>query len=60
MRLTLPSARAGTVAALAAAEQECCPALDFRLHFDGPVLHLEVLALDEGTALLAELCTTVA
>ncbi|MFD4989861.1 MerR family transcriptional regulator [Streptomyces sp. NPDC058374] len=58
VRLTLPSARAGTVAALAAAEQECCPALDFRLHFDGPVLHLEVSAPDEDADLLAELFTT--
>ncbi len=42
MRLSLPVGRAAAVAGLAAAEQECCPFLDFRLHLDGPVLHLEV------------------
>ncbi|NNN31287.1 MerR family transcriptional regulator, partial [Streptomyces sp. S3(2020)] len=43
-RLTLAAGRAGAVAALAAAEQRCCPFFDFRLHFDGPLLHLEVRA----------------
>ncbi|GAB2622560.1 hypothetical protein GCM10027168_63150 [Streptomyces capparidis] len=55
LRLTLPADRAGAIAALAAAEQQCCPFFDFRLHLDGPVLHLQVQAPSEGAALLAEL-----
>ncbi|MFH8242687.1 MerR family transcriptional regulator [Streptomyces sp. NPDC018321] len=55
LRLTLPADRAGAVAALAAAEQQCCPFFDFRLHLDGPLLHLQVRAPLEGAALLAEL-----
>nr|WP_030267265.1 MerR family transcriptional regulator [Streptacidiphilus jeojiense] len=55
VRLTLPTERAGAVAALAACEQECCPFLDFRLHLDGASFHLEVRAPAEGAALLAEL-----
>ncbi|MER7911977.1 MerR family transcriptional regulator [Streptomyces sp. NPDC096068] len=55
LRLTLPADRAGAVAALAAAEQRCCPFFDFRLHLDGPVLHLRVQAPPEGAVLLAEL-----
>ncbi|GGZ72402.1 MerR family transcriptional regulator [Streptomyces rochei] len=55
LRLTLPADRAGAIAALAAAEQQCCPFFDFRLHLDGPVLHLRVHAPLEGAALLAEL-----
>ncbi|WP_189323453.1 MerR family transcriptional regulator [Streptomyces flaveus] len=60
VRLTLPAERAGDVAALAAAEQRCCPFFDFRLHLDGPALHLEVRAPAEGTALLHELFTPAA
>jgi len=55
LRLTLPVRRAGTAAALSAAEQECCPFLDFRLHLDGPAVHLEVRAPAEAAGLLAEL-----
>ncbi|MET9861579.1 MerR family transcriptional regulator [Streptomyces smyrnaeus] len=55
IRLTLPADRTGAVAVLAAAEQQCCPFFDFRLHLDGPVLHLQVRAPSEGAALLAEL-----
>ncbi|RKN10891.1 MerR family transcriptional regulator [Streptomyces radicis] len=55
LRLTLPSARAAAVAELAAAEQHCCAFLDFRLHLEGPDLHLEVRAPAEGAGLLAEL-----
>ncbi|MDT3396214.1 MerR family transcriptional regulator [Streptomyces sp. B1866] len=55
IRLTLPAARTAAVAELAAAEQGCCPFFDFRLHLDGPDLHLEVRAPAEGAALLAEL-----
>lgn len=53
--LTVPADRATDIAALAVAEQRCCPFFDFRLHLDGPVLHLEVRAPGEGAALLAEL-----
>jgi hypothetical protein len=55
VRLTLPADRAGDVAALAAAEQQCCPFFDFRLHLDGQVLYLEVRAPADGAGLLAEL-----
>jgi MerR family copper efflux transcriptional regulator len=55
LRLTLPVARAGAGAELAAAEQECCPFLDFRLLFDGPVVHLEVHAPAGAAGLVAEL-----
>ncbi|MGI5321294.1 MerR family transcriptional regulator [Actinomadura nitritigenes] len=55
IRLTVPADRATDVMALAAAEQRCCPFFDFRLHLDGPVLHLEVRAPDEGAELLTEL-----
>lgn len=48
IRLTLPADRAGDIAALAAAEQRCCPFFDFRLHLDGPVLHLRVRIPTEG------------
>lgn len=55
LRLTLPVARTASVAALAAAEQACCPFFDFRLRLEGPELHLEVRAPAEGAALLADL-----
>ncbi len=57
MGLTLPVGRAAAIASLAAAEQECCPFLDFRLHLDGPVLHLEVRAPGDAAGLLAGLLT---
>lgn len=57
VRLVLPAERAGQVAALAAAEQQCCPFLDCLLHFDGPVLCLEVRAPAEAADVLAELFT---
>lgn len=57
MRLILPAGRAAAVAGLAAAEQDCCPFLDFRLHLDGPVLHLEVRAPGDAAGLLAGLFT---
>jgi MerR family copper efflux transcriptional regulator len=44
IRLTMPVDRAAAVADLAAAEQQCCPFFDFRLHFDTPDLHLEIRA----------------
>lgn len=52
LRLHLPIDRAAAVAELAAAEQECCPFFDFRLHFDGPDLRLEVRAPAEAGVLL--------
>ncbi|MYQ39214.1 DNA-binding transcriptional regulator, MerR family [Streptomyces sp. LamerLS-316] len=55
LRLTLPVERTGRVAELAAAEQQCCPFLDFRIHLDGPHLHLEVRAPAEGARLLNDL-----
>ncbi|WP_405632660.1 MerR family DNA-binding protein [Streptomyces sp. NBC_01174] len=55
LRLTLPVERTGRIAELAAAEQQCCPFFDFRLHLDGPHLHLEVRAPAEGAGLLSEL-----
>ncbi|MGH3295525.1 MAG: MerR family transcriptional regulator [Trebonia sp.] len=55
LRLTLPVERAGAAVELSVAEQECCPFLDFRLHLDGPALHLEVRASVEGADFLAEL-----
>ncbi|MFF3830620.1 MerR family transcriptional regulator [Streptomyces sp. NPDC002458] len=55
LRLTLPVERTGRIAELAAAEQQCCPFFDFRLHLDGPHLHLEVRAPAEGAGLLGEL-----
>ncbi|WP_326674677.1 MerR family transcriptional regulator [Streptomyces sp. NBC_01257] len=55
LRLTLPVVRAARVAELAAAEQKCCPFFDFRLHLDGPRLHLEVRAPADGAGLLTDL-----
>jgi DNA-binding transcriptional MerR regulator len=52
LRLTLPVDRTAAVAALAADEQRCCPFFDFRLHLDGPALHLDVRAPAEGGELL--------
>ncbi|MFF8747262.1 MerR family transcriptional regulator [Streptomyces californicus] len=55
LRLTLPVERTVRVAELAAAEQRCCPFFDFRLHLDGPHLHLEVRAPADGAGLLTDL-----
>ncbi|MFI6416490.1 MerR family transcriptional regulator [Streptomyces sp. NPDC050842] len=55
LRLTLPVERTARVAELAVAEQQCCPFFDFRLHLDGPRLHLEVRAPADGASLLADL-----
>ncbi|MFF3032045.1 MerR family transcriptional regulator [Streptomyces rubiginosohelvolus] len=55
LRLTLPVDRVTRIVGLAAAEQECCPFFDFRLHLDGPHLHLEVRAPADGGALLTDL-----
>lgn len=55
VRLTLPAGRAGDLAALAADEQRCCPFFDFRLHLDGPRVHLEVRAPADAAPLIADL-----
>ena len=55
LRLTLPIERAATLTALAAAEQQCCPFFDFRLHLDGPAVHLDVRAPSDAAALLNDL-----
>lgn len=52
VELTVPIERLAAVADLAAAEQACCPFLDFRLHLDGPDLHLEIRASAEGRVML--------
>jgi MerR family copper efflux transcriptional regulator len=58
LRLTLPASRAAAIAALAAAEQDCCPFFGFCLRFDGPALHLEVRAPADAADLLAGLFTS--
>lgn len=55
LRLTVPVDRAAAVAGLATEEQQCCPFFDFRLHLDGPNLHLEIRAGEGGGELLADL-----
>lgn len=55
IELTVPIGRLTAVADLAAAEQSCCPFLDFRLHLDGPDLHIEIRTSVEGRAMLAAL-----
>ncbi|MFF6835675.1 MerR family transcriptional regulator [Streptomyces sp. NPDC012438] len=55
LRLTLPADRVACIAELAAEEQRCCPFLDFRLHLDGPCLHLEIRAPADGRTLLTGL-----
>jgi MerR family transcriptional regulator, copper efflux regulator len=55
IKLTLRSDLAPQVAELAAAEQQCCPFLDFRIHLTGRQLHLEVRAPAEATSMLTGL-----
>ncbi|GAA1793207.1 MerR family transcriptional regulator [Actinomadura chokoriensis] len=55
VRVTLPAAKAGAVAELAGAEQRCCPFFDFRLCFDGDVVHLEVRAPADAAGLIDDL-----
>ncbi|MEV5577834.1 MerR family DNA-binding transcriptional regulator [Streptomyces parvus] len=59
LRLALPVDRVARIAESAAAEQECCPFFDFRLHLDGPYLPLEVRAPTDGGALLTDLFGSV-
>jgi MerR family transcriptional regulator, copper efflux regulator len=55
IELTVPIDRLAAVADLAAAEQACCPFLDFRLHLDGPDLHVRVRTSSAGWAMLTAL-----
>lgn len=55
VRFTLPAARAGRAAELAAAEQRCCPFFRFALVFDGGDVHLTVQAPADAGELLAAL-----
>ena len=55
LRFILPAGRASDVAALAAAEQQCCPFLGFQLRFNGPELILEVRTPADAFDLLADL-----
>lgn len=57
VRVTLPAGKAGAVAELAAAEQRCCRFFDFRLCFDGDVVHLEVRAPADAAGLIDDLFT---
>lgn len=59
LRLTVPAGRAAAIAELAVAEQQCCAFFGFRLHLDGPVLHLEVRAPSDAADLLATLFTVL-
>lgn len=55
VRLTMASSLAAQVAEMAAAEQQCCPFFDFRIHLAGQRLHLEVRAPAEAASTLAAL-----
>jgi MerR family copper efflux transcriptional regulator len=55
VRFDLPAERAAALAALAGSEQRCCPFFDFRLHLDGPLVHLEVRAPAEAAELVDRL-----
>ncbi|MFI1920001.1 MerR family transcriptional regulator [Nocardia sp. NPDC020380] len=55
LRVTVPADRAGMIAELAVAEQQCCAFFDFRLHLDGPAVQLEIRTPGAGVAMLAEL-----
>lgn len=50
-----PVARAGTVAALAVAEQRCCPFLTFRITIGAGAVELNVVAPAEAEPVLADL-----
>ncbi|RDI44467.1 MerR family transcriptional regulator [Nocardia mexicana] len=55
LRLTVAADRASSLAALAAAEQRCCPFFGFALHFDGPLVHLDIRAPEAAATMLAEI-----
>lgn len=52
-RLSVPAARAASLAELAAAEQRCCPFFGFTLEFAGDTLHLRVRVPGHARGLLA-------
>jgi DNA-binding transcriptional MerR regulator len=54
VRLGVPAGRVAELAALAAAEQSCCPFLDLRIDFAGSSAYLEVRAPHDATELIAE------
>jgi MerR family transcriptional regulator, copper efflux regulator len=54
LRIHLPATLAGEIAALAAAEQQCCAFFDFTLRLTNGNLHLEVRALADAAPLLAD------
>ena len=60
VRFDVPVERAVALAALAAAEQRCCPFFDFRLHLDGPLVHLEARAPGEAADLVGRLVGALA
>lgn len=62
VRLSFPAdaGLAAEVAALAAAEQDCCAFFDFTLHLTPAALQLEVRAPESGAAMLADLFGTPA
>ncbi|MFD3811161.1 MerR family transcriptional regulator [Rhodococcus sp. NPDC058639] len=55
VRLRLPVDRAGAIAQLAAAEQQCCPFYDFTLHLGGSQVVLEIEAPPEAAGMVREL-----
>lgn len=57
IRLTISADRAAQAAGLAAAEQRCCPFFDFRIHFTGQRMDLEVRAPAEAASMLTGLFT---
>lgn len=59
IRLSMPASLAAQVAALAAAELECCPFFDFRIHLTGQHLQLEVRAPADAMGMLFDLFAPV-
>jgi DNA-binding transcriptional MerR regulator len=59
IRLTLPVGHVVELAELVVAEHECCAFFDFRLHLDGPSVHLEVRAPAEAAGLLDQLFSPI-
>ncbi len=57
LRFTLPADRAAPIAALAVAEHQCCPFLDFHLTLSSDTIRLEITAPTEATDLLAAFLT---
>lgn len=53
--LSVPSERAGELAALCVAEQDCCPFFDFMLRFEGPTVSLEIRAPRQARELIEAL-----